>query len=110
MLTNSRQTIRRRLGPNTRDGGLTASASRSNKRDVIDKIIGLVRAAIQRNSQDIVIQLAPVTEYISISSLCIGKWRPLGPSYNTDELIDKREADGTAIVGCRRALFLAVGC
>ena len=70
----------------------------------------LIRAAIQRDSQDIVIQLTLITEYIPIPGLCIRKRRPVGPSYNTDELIDKRETDGTAIVRCRRALFLVVEC
>ena len=87
---------------------MTASPRRSNKRDIIDEVMGLVGAAVQRHCQDVIIQLAPVTEYIPVPSLCEGKRRPVGPSYDTDELVDKSEADGTAIVGGRCALFLAV--
>ena len=70
----------------------------------------LVGAAIQRHRQDIIIQLTPITEDIPVPSLRIRYRRPVGPSDDTDELIDKRETDGTAVVRGRRALSLAEGC
>ena len=66
----------------------------------------LVSAAIERDGQDIVIEMALISKDVAVPCLSVGKRRTLRASRDADELVHQIKAHGAVVVGCLRTLAI----